>query len=118
MSSLYAPLSDNSDRGQAIKFPENQGESSLSFPPIRSTSAAHPPAALSEPLTANGDEETGDSADPFYVFRADLYRKLELVDESLAEYLRVVHQTVSEKQYSAVRVRVLWNERTNPTERK
>jgi hypothetical protein len=101
----YAPLSDfsdNSDRGigQRIQVPsgnEHDGESSSSLRPTRSTSAAHFPAAaaLSEPLTANGDEEAGDSADPFYVFRADLYRKLELVDESLAEYLRVVHQTVS-----------------------
>ena len=45
--------------------------------------------SLSEPLT----EEK--SVDPFYVFRDDLYRKLELVDEGLAEYLRVVHETVS-----------------------
>ena len=35
------------------------------------------------------------SADPFYVFRDDLYRQLSRVDETLAEYLRVVHQTVS-----------------------
>jgi hypothetical protein len=95
----YSPLDDNSDRGQKMRVPngdEHDGESSSSLRPTRSTSAAHAPAdALSEPLTANGDEESGESADPFYVFRADLYRKLELVDESLAEYLRVVHQTVS-----------------------
>jgi hypothetical protein len=97
----YAPLSDNSDRGQGhiIQVPngdEHDGESSSSLRLIRSTSASHRQAsALSEPLTANGDEEAGDDPDPFYVFRADLYRKLELVDESLAEYLRVVHQTVS-----------------------
>ena len=34
------------------------------------------------------------SADPFYVFRDDLYRQLSRVDETLAEYLRVVHHTV------------------------
>jgi hypothetical protein len=68
--------------------------------------------ALSEPLTAmphsnisnsnsNGaNHNTKDhqlpqlSADPFYVFRDDLYRQLSRVDETLAEYLRVVHQTV------------------------
>ena len=59
---------------------------------------------LSEPLTANNsqvafrDEELGnsdDSGDPFFVFRSDLVKKLELVDESIAEYLRVVHETVS-----------------------
>lgn len=58
-------------------------------------------AALSEPLSrsnsnhGDGGTRIYDSpADPFYVFREDLYRKLELVDESLAEYLRVVYQTV------------------------
>ena len=44
---------------------------------------------LKEPLT---DVEVED--DPFYVFREDLYRKLDLVEDSLTEYLRVVHQTV------------------------
>ena len=43
---------------------------------------------LKEPLTASHDD------DPFYVFREDLYRKLDLVDDGLAEYLRLVHQTV------------------------
>jgi hypothetical protein len=48
--------------------------------------------SLSEPLTLNG---TGEHvSDPFYVFREDLYRQLERVDETLTEYLRVVHQTV------------------------
>lgn len=32
--------------------------------------------------------------DPFYVLRNDLFTKLELVDESLAEFLRIVYQTV------------------------
>jgi hypothetical protein len=58
--------------------------------------------ALSEPLT-QGEQQTHQnpqqsskamSTDPFYVFREDLYRQLERVDEALAEYLRVVHQTV------------------------
>jgi hypothetical protein len=43
---------------------------------------------LKEPLTAAHDD------DPFYVFREDLYRKLDLVDDGLAEYLRLVHHTV------------------------
>ena len=60
---------------------------------------------LSEPLTAHSsfishDEELAfgggiDSGDPFLVFRADLMKKLESVDEGLAEYLRVAHETVS-----------------------
>jgi hypothetical protein len=66
--------------------------------------------SLSEPLTAISVSSTNNygpnnaanahqlpqlSADPFYVFRDDLYRQLSRVDETLAEYLRVVHQTVS-----------------------
>lgn len=60
------------------------------------------PASMSEPLNTSSiqysDEsrKTTDPGDPFYVFRKDLYRKLELVDEALAEFLRVVHQTVSQ----------------------
>jgi hypothetical protein len=52
---------------------------------------------LSQPLTvatSNPDEELGAAGDPFFVFRSDLIRKLEFVDEALAEYLRVVHDTV------------------------
>lgn len=54
---------------------------------------------LSEPLTSAGtsivDEELGSAGlDPYFVFRKDLYRKLELVDESLADFLRIVHETV------------------------
>ena len=52
---------------------------------------------LSEPLTANRssvvDEELGDPGDPYFMFRQDLQKKLELVDESLTEFLRVVHET-------------------------
>jgi len=72
---------------------------------------------LSEPLTSpssldddlilyeNGDDmeknegSSGPSSkaddDPFYVFKQDLERKLELVEEALSRYLRVVHDTVS-----------------------
>ena len=46
---------------------------------------------LKEPLAA-ANSTTDD--DPFYVFREDLYRKLDLVDDGLSEYLRLVHQTV------------------------
>lgn len=56
-------------------------------------------AELSEPLTSVGsivDEELGSSVagDPYFVFRKDLQRKLELVDETLADFLRIVHETV------------------------
>jgi len=53
--------------------------------------------------SANGHKSSNDissssaaAADPFYVFRDDLEKKLECVDESLAEYLRIVHHTVRE----------------------
>jgi hypothetical protein len=52
------------------------------------------------------------STDPFYVFRDDLYRQLERVDEALAEYLRVVHQTVGFTRRRSGRVnldRLLWS---------
>jgi hypothetical protein len=50
------------------------------------------PLGLSEPLhVANGKDI---SEDPFYVFKEDLHRKVEQVDESLAEFLRIIHQTV------------------------
>jgi hypothetical protein len=53
------------------------------------------PTPLSEPLTALGSAEGGfDERDPYYVFRDDLQRKLTTVDESLAEFLRIIHQTV------------------------
>lgn len=41
---------------------------------------------LAQPLTS--------SEDPFDVFRKDLMGKLDLVDESLAELLRIIHHTV------------------------
>lgn len=56
---------------------------------LRSTSTRgrHHVPELSEPLTAN--------TDPFFVFRDDLERKLERMDESLAEYMRLVNRVVS-----------------------
>lgn len=50
-------------------------------------------ASLVEPLTKTTTASADSNDDPFYVFRADLSRKLETLDEYLAEYLRIVHQT-------------------------
>ncbi|KAL3943840.1 MAG: hypothetical protein SGBAC_002091 [Bacillariaceae sp.] len=56
-------------------------------------------SGLSEPLTAADsvvDESLGSGAvsgDPYFVFRSDLQDKLELVDDALADFLRVVHET-------------------------
>lgn len=55
---------------------------------------SHENEHLSEPLTA-GMNDIDSHEDPYFVFRGDLIQKLELVDEGLAEFLRVVHQTVS-----------------------
>ena len=44
---------------------------------------------LSEPLTNNAD-----AADPYFVFRSGLQNNLELVDEFLAEYLRIIDEIV------------------------
>lgn len=48
------------------------------------------PEALKEPLKSqvSNDEEN----DPYYVFREDLYRKLDLVEEALQEYQRLSKQ--------------------------
>lgn len=51
---------------------------------------SHDNEHLSEPLTAGMTNHD----DPYFVFRVDLMQKLELVDEGLADFLRVVHQTV------------------------
>jgi hypothetical protein len=75
-----------------------------------STSEQHDSrTSLSEPLTKtiindNGHDlnhriydnnsSSSNNTDPFYVFREDLYQQLSLVDETLAEFLRVVYQTV------------------------
>ena len=59
-------------------------------------------SGLSEPLTAADssvvDESLGSggvNGDPYFVFRSDLQGKLELVDDALVDFLRVVHETVS-----------------------
>lgn len=60
----------------------------------RGKAVVHP--SLKEPL-ATRDIEANNSidADPFYVFREDLYRKLDLVDAGLEELHRTIDQTVS-----------------------
>jgi hypothetical protein len=54
------------------------------------------PKELSEPLNYplhENDIEVG-IKDPFFVFREDLRHRLDLVDQALVEYLRLVHQSV------------------------
>lgn len=62
---------------------------------------------LSQPLTVASSVNTSldleslgtDSGDPYFVFRRDLQTKLEQVDESLADYLRIIHETVSRRYF-------------------
>lgn len=94
----YAPLDDvsgMSKNASIIVHHENDDEDdartlSLSSNGINNSSTNR--QALSEPLTNGSHGHI--FPDPFYVFREDLYRQLESVDDSLAEYLRVVYQTV------------------------
>lgn len=43
-----------------------------------------------------GGSTDGGNGDPYFMFRKDLRKKLELVDDALADFLRVVHETVRE----------------------
>lgn len=80
--------SDNDDSASMTSVP-------FSITGNSSRNALKNNAQLNEPLNggSNSNSNKGED-DPFYVFREDLYRKLDLVDEALTEYLRIVHQTV------------------------
>lgn len=98
IATMYSHVSE-SENGSSRR---QSDESSIASSKRRFPRNKRVNSELSEPLTANSitsvpvDEESGaDPGDPYFVFRADLKKKLELVDESLAEYLRVVNETVS-----------------------
>ena len=95
----YAALGEESDGGRdGLTTGESDTRSAL---PQRRPFSKVASSGLSEPLNSsvveNRTGDTVDPGDPFYVFSDDLKRKLELVDEALADFLRVVHQTVSNK---------------------
>lgn len=95
-AALHHHLVDNVDRGDDDA--DHSDHMTAGSSSTHSTFSLHKnlPSGLSEPLTGGGaTDDDALSGDPFYVFREDLYRKLELMDEALAEYLRIVHQTVS-----------------------
>ena len=99
----YAPLDEPRYYGNGALHRHSEDDDDyndepkpVASPPTASSSPAlggNNRKSLEEPLTDTSEHE--ESSDPFYVFREDLYRKLESVDESLAEYLRIVQQTVS-----------------------
>ena len=81
---------------------DNEYRKSLSEP-LTQNVHVHNEAATSSSLLFSNTNNTvslsSSSADPFYVFREDLYRQLERVDETLTDYLRIVHQTVITMSY-------------------
>ena len=98
----YAPLDETNGRRKhpPVVHHQDNDEPIISSSTATNASNLSPSSsnhkqALSEPLTGNGVQPS----DPYYVFREDLYRKLELVDEAMAEYLRVVHETVRDVAY-------------------
>jgi hypothetical protein len=85
--------SDSDDNGSSSHPVDSSNDhmsirSKISTRSFRTVSVGNP--ELKEPLTGASHNDD----DPFYVFREDLYRKLDLVDDGLAEYLRVIHHTV------------------------
>ena len=89
----YAVLGDSSSSSKSVSIPsasaDDDDNDALLHRSHSSRDTAERRSALSEPLTAENGMD-----DPFYVFREDLHRKLNHVDECLAEYLRIIHQTV------------------------
>jgi hypothetical protein len=93
----YSTISDNSDADLPTRRDDNVSVASSHHRRFKGHKRIS--SELSEPLTSANtsviDESLGgDSGDPYYVFRSDLQKKLELMDESLADYLRIVHETV------------------------
>jgi len=94
----YNNVSDSSDNTSRLKDSD-----SLSVVSISSRSTNHRRfnghkrinSELSEPLTSTASSvlHQESSGDPYFVFRSDLQTKLELADEYLADFLRIVHET-------------------------
>lgn len=95
MSSQYATLEEENGGSlvpQEAQLEEDDGVESVSILSRASTARRGrvvDEESLHEPLTLSPSAD-----DPFYVFREDLYRKLDLVEENLTEFLRIIHQTV------------------------
>lgn len=91
----YSQLDEN-NADDSLHLTINDDFSSPTPSPSRGIRGKGPAdSSLSEPLNSDVPHMEEDDDDPFYVFREDLYRKLELVDEGLTTYLRIVNQTVS-----------------------
>ena len=105
----YTTVSDSSENSSS----RMKDSDSLSVVSISSRSTSHQRftrhkrinSELSEPLTSpltssstsvldHNESSTSSGGDPYFVFRCDLQNKLELADEYLADFLRIVHETV------------------------
>jgi hypothetical protein len=104
----YTTVSDSSENSSS----RMKDSDSLSVVSISSRSTSHQRftrhkrinSELSEPLTSpltssasvldHNESSTSSGGDPYFVFRSDLQNKLESVDEYLADFLRIVHETV------------------------
>lgn len=99
MSSTYATLDEENGPPDPQEHHHEENDDDVQSVSILSRASTRrrvvDDESLHEPLTSTED-------DPFYVFREDLYRKLDLVEENLTEYLRIVHQTVSRAWYLGV----------------
>lgn len=86
--SSLSTLEEQNDRRASLSEPLTQSVRNL-------TDNANGGGVNNSHANGGGDSRIYDNpSDPYYVFRDDLYRQLALVDESLAEYLRIVYQTV------------------------
>jgi hypothetical protein len=97
----YAPLGEGNQLRSVPSASEDDLPPSSSASSLRLVSSSSSSLrrtnknnTLSEPLTSHAGDDGGTNEDPYYVFREDLYRKLDILEESLAEYLRIIHQTV------------------------
>ena len=93
----YTTVSDSSENSSRMKDSDSV---SVASSHRRFTGHKRINSELSEPLTSTAstsvlDESIGGSSgDPYFVFRSDLQNQLELVDEFLTDFLRIVHETV------------------------
>ena len=93
----YTTVSDSSENSSRMKDSDSV---SVASSHRRFTAHKRINSELSEPLTSTTSTSVldesfgGGSGDPYFVFRSDLQNKLELADEFLADFLRIVHETV------------------------
>ena len=92
--SSYAKLTKNNNGNLPHVENNGQGTNNTTKSALSLFRMSNGSPDLKEPLKLPDMEAGVHDDDPFYVFREDLYRKLDLVDEGLQDFLRVVHQTV------------------------